>query len=232
MSLNPENPIPDPKNDILFNIIKGVIFELSNKENNKNILLGITGAGGAGKTTLAGNIIKFYSKDIALAIDLDDYLISREQRGKLGLTRYDIEANKLQYARQNIIDLSYNKNIKKPRYNHSTGEVLSEEEVQPKKLIVLEGVTSLYPPLRDLYNFSVFMDAFEETQIKSRIERDVNKRMYTLEEALLLFEKLKPLYKKLVEPTRKYASLEGTVDINYVFTPTKIAKKWGKLWDV
>ena len=70
-------------------------------------------------------------------------------------------------------------------------EILTEEEVKPNPIIIAEGVTTLYPELRELYDLTFFLDAPDETQIKSRITRDVNERGYTLEQALALFEAIK-----------------------------------------
>lgn len=88
------NNIPDLKNYKIFNLISGHV------KGKDNVCIGITGAGGAGKTTLANNLVTYFGKDIALAVDLDDYLIPRDERGRLGLTGYQPEANKLNLARE------------------------------------------------------------------------------------------------------------------------------------
>ncbi|MCC7574723.1 hypothetical protein KO361_03975 [Candidatus Woesearchaeota archaeon] len=204
------NNITDLKNYKMFNLIS---FYLKNKE---QVCIGITGAGGAGKTTLAINLVNYFGVDNSLAIDLDDYLISREERGKLGLTGYQPEANNLILAREQILELKKGNEIKKPVYDHSTGKRERFEIVIPKPIMIFEGVTTLYDELDDVYDLSIFLDALEETQIKSRIERDVNIRSYTIDEALELYKNLKPYYAKYIEPTKKKANIIGEVGADYV----------------
>ena len=216
--MRPTNNLPDLKNRIAFSILEKLILE---NQKESPLVIGITGAGGAGKTTFARNIVKFYNLNNCLTIDLDDYLISRSDRGKLGLTGYNPLANKLELARENIELLKQGKIIKKPVYDHTTGEALKSEKVNPKKLIIIEGVTTLYEELRDLNNISFFLDALETTQIQSRIKRDVEERGYTLEQALTLFDALRPDYKKFIEPTKEYASMIFSVGIDYVMHPLR-----------
>ncbi|MGE0793085.1 MAG: uridine kinase [Candidatus Woesearchaeota archaeon] len=219
----PKFDLPDSKNALAFEIVKKAVEKY---KTNKPFIIGITGAGGAGKTTFGNNIMTYYGHKNCISIDLDDYLLSRYERGKLGITGYDPKANKLNQARENIIDLLNYKEISKPRYNHSNGNILENEIIEPKEIIVIEGVTTLYPQLVDLNNISFFLDALEETQIKSRIERDVNKRGYTQEEALILFNSVKPDYLKYIEPTKKFASIIFEVGTDYIMYPKHINPKF------
>jgi phosphoribulokinase len=160
--------------------------------------------------------MKYFGEENSLAIDLDDYLVSRSERGRLGLTGYQPGANKLDLAREHIQALKTGKTIEKPVYNHTTGDNSNIEVVHARPLLIFEGVTTLYPQLDDLYSISIFLDALEETQIKSRIERDVNKRGYSLDEALALYENLKPHYQKHIEPTKEKATIIAEVGPDYV----------------
>ena len=220
--MKPVCELPDYKNRVAF----GILEELVNKHKKKEpLVIGITGAGGAGKTTFAGNIVLFYGSENCLSIDLDDYLISRAERGKQGLTGYNPKANNLVLARQNISDLISRKEIKKPKYNHTNGTMSESELIKPKPLIIIEGVTTLYDELKDLNDLSFYLDAPETTQIQSRIKRDVDTRGYTLKEALTLIESVRPDYKKFIEPTREYATVVFDVGLDYVMHLVRIKKQ-------
>ncbi|MBN2142521.1 hypothetical protein JW711_04275 [Candidatus Woesearchaeota archaeon] len=188
----------------------------------KPFLIGVTGAGGAGKTTLGNNLVLFYGIENCVSVDLDDYLISRDERAILEISGYNPRANKLLKANEDISNLAERKPISKLRYAHATGKVLPEEIVLPKELVVVEGVTTLYPELRGLFDMAFFLDAMEETQIRSRVERDVNVRGYTLEQALMLYENLKPEYNRYIAPTKKFASVVVLVSPDYVMHPISV----------
>jgi len=218
------NPFPDPKNVHIYKLVKHILENFYHP--NKPFMIGIAGAGGAGKTTFATNLTKFIGQGRSLAIDLDDYLLSREERGKLEITGYNPRANKLLLARTNVENLKTRISITKPRYDHLTGKVLSEEQASPRDIIIIEGVTTFYPELQELYDLSFFLDASDETQIKSRINRDVQERGYTLEEAIALFKAVQPDYQRYVEPTKASADIICSVDINYVMLPMHIAEHY------
>jgi len=220
--MKPLIEIPDPKNTRAFEIVRTAVTRL---RQNRPFVIGITGAGGAGKTTFGNNISLYYGRDNCVSIDLDDYLLSREERGKLEVSGYNPQANNLFLARENIEQLISGKAILKPKYNHTTGKIIGDEKITPKEIIVIEGVTTLYPELKDLNDISFFLDALEETQIQSRIERDVKTRGYTREQALILFKSIHPDYVRFIEPTKKFASVVFQVGIDYVMHPVKILKE-------
>lgn len=221
--MKPNNPVPDPKNSEAFDLVRWAVERF---KTSKPYLIGITGAGGAGKTTFGKNIEKYYGPENCVSIDLDDYLLSREMRGKLEISGYHPKANKLFLARANIEDLKAGKPMQKPVYNHSTGKVLPDEIVAPRELIIIEGVTTLYPELAELNDLSFFLDAEDETQIKSRIQRDVKERGYSLEEALALFHALKPDYERFIAPTKDRASVIVRVSPDYIMHPLHIDPKF------
>jgi len=223
MNIAINRKIIDIKNTRIFQLVETI---LKNHYTKGPFLIGISGAGGAGKTTLAKNLCEFIGEKYSLTIDLDDYLISRQERGKLEVTGYNPIANKLHVAHNNLEGLRLGNKIKKPKYDHRTGEILPEEEVEPKDIIIAEGVTTLYPELRELYNLSFFLDAPNETQIKSRITRDVIERGYTLEEAIALFHAVQPDYKRFIEPTKAFADIVVHVSIDYIMTVAHIADRF------
>lgn len=164
--MEPINPLPDPKNRKAFEALEEYVHKY---KSDRSLVIGITGAGGAGKTTFGGNIVKYYGPENCLSIDLDDYLISRDERGKLGLTGYNPAANKLELARENITNLVLGKTIEKPRYNHKTGKILRSETVHTRDLIVIEGVTTLYDELREVNDVSFSLTLLMPLRCKAEL---------------------------------------------------------------
>jgi phosphoribulokinase len=221
--MKPVVQIPDLKNREAFELVARAIERY---QTDLPFVIGITGAGGAGKTTFGKNIETYYGSKNCESIDLDDYLLSREERGRLEVTGYNPLANKLALARRNILDLKKGKPARKPRYNHANGKILSDETLMPRRLIIIEGVTTLYKELSDLNDLSFFLDATKETQIKSRLERDVRTRGYTREEALALLETIRPDYERFIEPTKRLASVVMNVRPDYVMHPVHIDSRF------
>ncbi|MDP4012502.1 MAG: hypothetical protein Q8R00_02755 [Candidatus Nanoarchaeia archaeon] len=212
--------VPDQKNAHVYRLIENIFYNFY--QGDMPYFIGISGPGGAGKTFFAENITKFFGGKNCTQIHLDDYMMAREERRKFGYTGENPNANNMDLARSNLLDLRSNRSTKKPIYNHADGTVLQDEEIIPNKIIVVEGLSTFFPELRELYNLSFFLDASEKVQIKSKVERDVKERGYTLEKALELFANIQPQYKEFIEPTKEFANVICGVDINYIMTPQKL----------
>jgi phosphoribulokinase len=215
--------VVDRKNSRVFQLLRRVLLQHSS---DTRFLIGITGAGGAGKTTLANNIADFIGRENALPIDLDDYLRhDRAERIATGMAGYHPEANRLGLARRHLVMLLEGLPVTKPRYDHGTGRLLSDETVHPKPVIIAEGATALYPHFRGLHHLTFFLDAPPETQLKSRLSRDVNDRGYTPELAMRQLARAMPAYRRFVEPTKRHADLIYYVGTDYVLQPRRIRRR-------
>lgn len=209
------NQIPDEKNREAFVTVDALLQNIQKER----VLICIAGAGGAGKTTFAKNLSHYLTN--SCSIDLDDYLLSREERGKLEATGYNPVANRLELAHQHLHALSQGISILKPVYSHKIGKVLPDAEtVAAQPIVIAEGVTALYPELNASHDIGIFLDAPAETQIKSRIERDVNERGYSREEAMALFNRIQPDHQRFVMPSMQRADLVFRVSLEYVLTET------------
>jgi uridine kinase len=149
MPIEFNSKIPDKKNSHVFRLVERIV---RNQYAGNTFFIGIAGAGGTGKTTFAKNLCDFIGPGLCATIDLDDYLFSRGYRAKLEITGYNPAANRLDLARYNLEDLKQGREITKPRYDHRTGKLLPEEKVEPRNIIIVEGVTTLYPELQELHN--------------------------------------------------------------------------------
>ena len=120
--------------------------------------LGVAGDSGSGKTTFTNAIRQIFGPDLVATITLDDYhKFNREERKRRDVTPLDPEANNLAQLESDIARLKEGRAILKPVYNHTTGTFDPPVPFTSQKIIILEGLHTLFTPrLRELMDFSVF----------------------------------------------------------------------------
>ena len=175
-------------------------------------IVGIAGGSASGKTTIVNNIKELFQNDIEL-ISHDNYYLSNddktmEERVKLN---YDhpssFDTDKMI---EDVKKLKAGEIIYRPVYDY-TQHTRAEEvvEVQPKKVIILEGILILEDPrLRDLMDIKVFVDTDADERLMRRILRDTQERGRTVESVLNQYvTTVKPMHEQFVEPSKKYADI-------------------------
>ena len=175
-------------------------------------IVGIAGGSASGKTTIVNNIKELFQNDIEL-ISHDNYYLSNddktmEERVKLN---YDhpssFDTDKMI---EDVKKLKAGEVIYRPVYDY-TQHTRAEEvvEVQPKKVIILEGILILEDPrLRDLMDIKVFVDTDADERLMRRILRDTQERGRTVESVLNQYvTTVKPMHEQFVEPSKKYADI-------------------------
>jgi uridine kinase len=179
----------------------------------KPVLIGITGGTGSGKTTVADQIInKLGDSNIAI-IQQDSYYkdqshISFEERKE---TNYDhpfaFDTDLLIEQLTNLLNWQA---VEKPVYSFTrhtrTGET---KEVDPKKVIILEGILVLENErLRDLMDIKVYVDTDNDVRFIRRLLRDIEERERTMESVIDQYlNVVRPMHQQFVEPTKKYADV-------------------------
>ncbi len=123
-------------------------------------VIGVAGDSGSGKTTFTRGIREIFGDDLVSTITLDDYhLLSREERKRRRITPLSPEANNLAGLERDIARLKSGLPVNKPVYNHETGGIEGPIPFSTKKILILEGLHTLYSPaLRALIDFSLFVD--------------------------------------------------------------------------
>ena len=140
--------------------------------------LGVAGDSGSGKTTFTEGIRNIFGDDLVSTITLDDYhRLDRKGRRKHGLTALNPEANDLARLQQDLILLKRGVPVEKPVYNHSSGTFDAPVVFHPKKILIFEGLHTLFTPdLRRYFDFSLFVDPKKEVKSDWKIRRDMNMR--------------------------------------------------------
>ncbi len=178
-------------------------------QSNQVVLIGVAGDSGCGKSTFLRRLEDLFGKEFMTVICLDDYhSLDRKGRKKAGVTALNPKANNFDLMYEQIKAIKEGNAIDKPIYNHETGELDPPERVEPNKVVVIEGLHPLYDErVRELVDFSVYLDISEEVKINWKIQRDMAERGHTYEDILASIRSRKPDFTAYIEPQKEYADV-------------------------
>ena len=177
----------------------------------KTVIIGIAGGTGSGKSTFT-NRLKDEFKDQVAVLYHDNYYraqddIPFEERKKVNYDHPD--AFETELLIEHIKQLKEGHAIQCPVYDYAAHNRSKEVEIQPKRVILLEGILVLADPrLRDLLDIKVFVEADADERILRRVIRDVKERGRDLEGVVDQYlTTVKPMHYLYVEPTRALADV-------------------------
>jgi len=173
------------------------------------VLIGVAGDSGCGKSTFLRRLTDLFGEEFMTVICLDDYhSLDRKGRKAAKVTALNPEANNFDLMYEQIKSLKEGNAIDKPIYNHETGELDPPERVEPNKVVVIEGLHPLYDErVRDLVDFSVYLDISDEVKIQWKIQRDMAERGHTYEDILASIKAREPDFKAYIEVQRGHADV-------------------------
>ena len=173
------------------------------------VLIGVAGDSGCGKSTFLRRLTDLFGEEFMTVICLDDYhSLDRKGRKAAKVTALNPEANNFDLMYEQIKSLKEGNAIDKPIYNHETGELDPPEKIEPNKVIVIEGLHPLYDErVRELVDFSVYLDISDEVKIQWKIQRDMSERGHTYEDILASIKAREPDFKAYIEVQREHADV-------------------------
>jgi phosphoribulokinase len=169
--------------------------------------IGVAGDSGSGKTTFTGAIREIFGEDLVSSFSLDDYhRYDRGERRNLGITPLSPDANRIDRIERDLESLKRGEGIEKPVYNHGTGTFDPPVPFTPKKILILEGLHTLFTPeLRSLLDFTLFVDPDREVKQFWKMKRDTGDRGYQTDEVEGELEGRAADYREYIAPQRQFA---------------------------
>jgi phosphoribulokinase len=173
------------------------------------IFVAIGGDSGSGKSTLTAGFYRIFPADQITSLCLDDYHgLDRRERNLIGVTALDPRANNFALMENQLLALKRGYPITKPVYDHSDGTFGTPEEVQPKEVVIVQGLHPfLVPGVRGLFDLNVWLDPETELKHRWKVQRDVAKRGYTREQVYAEIAAREPDVAAYITPQRRFADL-------------------------
>ena len=140
----------------------------------------------------------------------------------------------MEVLKKDLESLSKGKDIKMPHYllNGTGVSIPKAILVKSQKIIVVEGMATLYDEVKDLFDVKVFVDVDEKIQEKWFLDRAIT-RNQDRENAIKHLSYARKAYHKYIEPSRKDADIiinsNARLDyfcsiIEYIYTITNNCK--------
>lgn len=142
-------------------------------------------------------------------ICLDDYhCLDRNGRKEKGVTALAPEAQDFDLMYEQVKALKEGKAVQKPIYNHVTGLLDPAEEIQPPKILIIEGLHPFYDErVRDLLDYKIYLDISDDVKFAWKIQRDMAERGHTLESIKQSIEARKPDFDAYIDPQKEHADV-------------------------
>ncbi|WP_243722875.1 phosphoribulokinase [Actinomadura sp. 7K507] len=173
------------------------------------VMLAIAGDSAAGKTTLTRGLVRCLGADRMTAVCVDDYhRYDRAERAGKPFTALHPDCNHVDIMEQHLQLLSMGEPILKPVYDHSTGELVRPELVEPRDFVIVEGLLPLHTRMaRACFDITVYLDPPEPLRHSWKVRRDCDKRGYTPEQVMAELERREPESAAYIRPQRKHADI-------------------------
>jgi uridine kinase len=176
-----------------------------------NVLVGIAGGTGSGKTTLARKILDALPPGQALLIQYDDYYRDRshltpEQRDRLNFDEPDALENDRLAA--DLAALKAGRAIDAPEYDFTTHTRRAQaRRLEPCPIVIVEGILLFaVPELRDAFDLRIFVDTDDDIRLMRRIKRDLLERGRDLASVeAQYFGTVREMHQLHVAPSKRHA---------------------------
>jgi phosphoribulokinase len=147
--------------------------------------------------------------DTTTVICLDDYhLNDREGRKVTKRTALDLAENNFDLMFEQLKELKAGKTISKPIYNHVNGTLDTPEKITPTPIVIVEGLHPMADErVRELLDFSLYLDITDDVKFAWKIQRDMVERGHSLESIQQSIEARKPDFDAFVAPQREFADV-------------------------
>ena len=146
---------------------------LDKRRTSGRLIVGIDGLGGAGKSTLARGISEALAGKVAI-VSCDDFYRPLSSALHSRLTPAEAYENYFDWRRlrdEVLTPLRSGNRASYRRYDWSADTLAEWIEVEPREIVILEGVFSTRPDLRRLIDVAIFIETPRDERMRRMLSR-------------------------------------------------------------
>ena len=138
----------------------------------RTTLVAIDGLTCAGKSTLADQVAGGLQDAAVVGLDSFYRPLATEERTTLGPQEsYDRYFDWERLRREVLVPLSMHSRARYRRYDWVTDSIAEWHEIEPRGVVIVEGVYSTRPELRPYFGVTVYVDAPREVRLARLLDR-------------------------------------------------------------
>jgi uridine kinase len=177
-----------------------------------NIVIGIAGGTGSGKTTLARAISARLASHKPLLLHQDSYykdtgVLTEDEKARTNFDHPDAFDTPLLV--EHLAALKAGRAVHHPVYDFSRHARTGYARVEPAAVILLEGILILSEPaLRAIIDVPIFVETPDDIRFMRRLRRDIESRGRSLDSVYRQYlATVRPMHLQFVEPSKQFARL-------------------------
>ena len=178
--------------------------ELDKRLAKGKVALAIEGGSAGGKTTLGNLLENVYGCTV---FHMDDFFLQPHQRTSERFAEIGGNIDWERFLQEVLLPISKGKEVIYRKFDCSTMSLSEEMKMNPKSLVVVEGVYSMHPEFEKFYDFSVFIDILPDKQRQRILHRN------SPQLAQRFFDEWIPLENKYFEATQAKQRCDITIRI-------------------
>lgn len=179
----------------------------------KQLVIGIAGGTGSGKTTVTNKILEHLDRDRVAVLQHDSYYKDISAHGGLRPEAVNFDhpdSLETDLLIQHIQTLRAGKGIEQPVYNFTNHRRLeATHRIDPKEIVIIDGILIFVDRrLRELMDIRIFVDTDADERLIRRIRRDILERGRSIDSVMQQYmTTVKPMHLEFVEPSKHWADI-------------------------
>jgi uridine kinase/Gpi18-like mannosyltransferase len=175
----------------------------------KPFLIGVSGDSGSGKTTLAQLMEDVFApRNVSIVAGDDMHKWERGHDMWQKYTHLDPMANDLHTDINHVHYIKNGGSVMRKHYDHSTGTFTELKKYEAKRLVIFEGLHTLFlDKVRKAFDIKIFVNPEEQLRTHWKIIRDKSTRGYSKEAILKQLTKRQDDATKYISVQEKYSDI-------------------------